>query len=178
MKIPFLFAVIFIGLLYIICPILLSIFFDNKKINKIIMWTLFSLFLVCLVLGVFTNLTIVDNYVLIKIYSTGSWANKSIGFRFDNLTLFDILINLIMLVPVGVVFELLYVYKNKNTNFWKEVLWFILIGFFCGFCIEFLQFVLPINREVQLSDVVFNALSCVLGGLYCMGLLKAFKKKE
>ena len=57
------------------------------------------------------------------------------------------------------------------------------MGVCVGVIIETLQFILPVNRVVQLSDVVYNALSSVLGFVFMgfifmlkMLITKIFKK--
>ena len=51
-------------------------------------------------------------------------------------------------------------------------------GFATGLLLEALQFVLPVYRSVQLSDVLLNALSVLIGG--GMGMLydKIFVKHK
>jgi len=54
--------------------------------------------------------------------------------------------------------------KQKNSKF--GILFAVIIGLLTGLFIETFQFILPVPRSVQLSDVVYNTISCVIGYLY------------
>lgn len=59
----------------------------------------------------------------------------------------------------------LYQYINRNTatKFWV----IFLAGFTFGLSIEILQYLLPLNRHFEISDLLFDMLGCLcaIGGL-------------
>lgn len=146
---------------YFILPFLIVGLIKNKKIKNIFIVIYLVLFLVVLFIGVFGKLDISLKNVIINLDFSSSWCNKPIRWAFENLTTFDVCINLFMLIPIGTVVA--YFFKKKK--FVVKLLLFALIGFVCGALIETLQFVLPVYRSVQLSDVVFNCISVVIGGI-------------
>ena len=67
-------------------------------------------------------------------------------------------------------------YKEKKYS----ILLALLIGLCTGSIIELFQFILPVNRSVQLSDIVYNGISGFLGGcyFYLLNLISTKKRKE
>ncbi len=169
---------IIMSLLYILCPIVLRLLIDKKKTNLILSLVLLFLFLIVLTLGVFTNCSVTYPSIKISFETSGVWASEHIRFNIFNLSIFDLCVNAIMLLPVGVIFTLFYYYKKPNFAVKKLFLWLFLIGFSCGLFIETMQFILPIERAIQLSDVLLNTISCVLGGVYFLILLKTKKRPD
>ena len=167
---------IIMSLLYIFCPIILRLLINKKKINMILSLVLFFLFLIVLTLGVFTNCSVFYPSIKISFETNGVWASEYIRFNIFYLSIFDIMVNSIMLLPVGVLFTLFYYYKRQNFTIKKLFLWLVLLGFLCGLFIETMQFILPIERAIQLSDVLLNTISCFIGGLYFLLLLQIKKK--
>lgn len=168
-------AIIMISL-YIICPIILRLTFKNKKVTIILLSIMATLFSIVLFIGVFTKVTVTQDVIKISLNSKGHWASETINFNIFNLSTFDLCVNTIMLIPFGVILALALNYRNKKMPFWKLLLLLFLCGILFGFMIELIQFILPIERAIQLSDVFLNAISCVIGGLYFTALLKI--KKE
>ena len=175
MKISTIFAALLMSSLYIICPILLRIFLYKKKFNKILALVLFGLFMIPLIIGVFANVSVSKENVIINFETNGLWASESINLNIFKLSVFDICINTVMLIPIGVVTTLFYYYKNEKFCFGRLMLRLLIMGLISGFLIELLQFILPIERSIQLSDVILNTISCTLGGIYFTLLLKIKK---
>ncbi|MGN0787510.1 MAG: VanZ family protein [Candidatus Onthoplasma sp.] len=147
---------------YFFLPFIILSCFKNEKIKKIIAIILLSLFIVILLVGTWGKLEIGKDVVRINFDFSGKFCDKKINFSFNNLQPFDIIVNLIMMIPIGMFVVMLY-----NKNFVKMMFLLLIVGFLSGFFIEFTQFVLPIQRNVQLSDVIFNMISVIMGGLIC-----------
>ena len=69
-----------------------------------------------------------------------------------------------MMFPVGF---LVYIFSKKH-RFIKT----ILIALILSFVIEFYQFMLPISRTTELTDLLFNGLSGIISAIYCYFLTK------
>lgn len=109
--------------------------------------------------------------------------NFSIGFDFTKpwfkfyFILFELapsntFINLSMFLPLGFI---VYVFAEKK-QFKKTIIFAICLSLF----VEFYQFALPIYRNTELTDILFNTLSGLISALYCHYLYKggAFKPKS
>ncbi len=76
-----------------------------------------------------------------------------------------------MLFPVG-----LFVFAISKRKPWQKLLLCLAVGALCGLIIETYQFILPIQRSVQLSDIILNAISALIGGFYAW-LIFSIKEK-
>ena len=174
MTISLIFAIIFCSVFYVGIPILLGVFYRQQKINRIFAIILLCLFLIVLSLGVFTNFSVKNNLIYINFDYSKAWASESLTFN-STISLFDFGVNFVMLMPIGVVFTLFSSYKEKFSIF-KNLLFSLLLGLGIGFGIELIQFILPIERSIQLTDVLLNAVSCLFGSLYFIIILKVRQK--
>lgn len=152
------------SILFAVCPIILSVLYKKEKINKIMANLLLILYVFALILGVFSSAEKKGGSLIIDFDFSAGWASESISFKFLKNKKFDTVVNLVLLFPVGVILSLFMFYKNKPIK--AQISWLFLTGLCGGLFIETMQFVLPIARAIQLSDVIYNMLSCVLGGLY------------
>lgn len=163
-----------VGMLsFFILPLFL-LFIRNKKLQKIICIVVICAYVIVLLAGVLCRIDITKQNVTIDLDFSGKFVSKPINLLFNHLTTFDIVINLLMLIPIGTYF----VFFNKNIKLLNTVLFSLLIGFCVGLCIETLQFILPVQRSVQLSDVVFNSISVLIGAMYGFLLICVKKKVE
>ena len=175
MVVPTWLAIIVVVILYAILPSLLCIFIKNDKLLFRLSLIYFLIFLVVLAFCVFTTVDIGKDFVTINIVNNGKWFSKKISFVFNN-DLKDILINLAMLFPVGFITGCWTRYKNKKFM----LIWAFVIGLCIGSIIEFGQFAFPIDRSVQLSDIVYNGLSGLIGGInyFLLNLIHKRKTKK
>lgn len=153
---------------FFILPFLLMKCFKTQKKQKMAIICAFCFYLIALFIGVWGKLEINSKITRLTFDFSKTWFSKSINWNFSNLSLFDTVVNLVMLIPVGI-FTSYFCHKK-----WKPLLFFaflLFVGLFCGIFIEVSQFVLPIPRSVQLSDIVFNSISVLLGGLIGMLLI-------
>lgn len=146
---------------FFVLPVLLVCLIKNKKVLNTIIWSVFGFYLLCLILGVWAKVGITRTKITISLDYSYGFCSESIRWGFNRLGFFDVWINLVMLIPVGV---MLAFYSKKN--FVKTLCWSLVIGLLLGFVIEAVQFILPVKRYIQLSDVVFNSISVVLGVLF------------
>lgn len=156
---------------YLVLPFLIWALIKNEKTKKIVTIILFSLYCVVLFVGVFGVISFSQGNVNIAFNFTNKWASKTINFGF-NITRFDLIINLVMLFPVGM-FAYFLLQKKK---LWLKLLLLVLVGALTGLLIETCQFILPIYRSVQLTDVLLNTVSVFAGGMLAWGFLAIIKK--
>ncbi len=140
---------------FVILPAFLKIFFGENKIVKGVNAVLLILFLISAFALTLGNVDIAQ-VVTINFEQSGEWFESEIYF-FNLMRTHDIIQNLLFMTPLGI-------FTYKSDRFWVSNLW---IAFACGaglgFVIEALQFILPIARYPQVSDVLFNGLSAIIG---------------
>lgn len=156
------FVLIIALLAYFVLPIFLLLI-KNKRAKNITLWCLFAIYACVLLVGVWAQVDVSKQFVNISFdFSTG-WANKQISWTFKNLTTFDICINLIMFIPVGMMVWI----KTDKLSWLKKLPTLLIVGLICGLFVEISQFILPVPRSVQFSDVIFNTISVLIGGIVC-----------
>ena len=82
--------------------------------------------------------------------------------------------NVIMMVPFSAV--VMWTFEEKLGNGWKKILWYggkITFGF--SLMIEMLQLLLRLGT-FQLSDIFYNTVGGMIGGLIYYGIMKARKR--
>jgi len=154
-------ALIVVAVCFLAIPTILMLCIKNKRALLVATCVLTAIFFVGLCICVFSQVTITPDNVTIEIISNGKWCAKSIDYSFK-VNKQDLLINLFMLFPMGA-FCIVFT-QHRNLKF--PILWGLMIGLIIGFLIETFQFILPVNRSVQLSDMVLNAASVVIGTIY------------
>lgn len=160
-----LFILIYVCLLCFL-PFLLVVFclksakkhiFYTKYI--IIVWSfIYSLFVFMLTL---TSVQIVDNYISFSLPNSASYFFANYSFA---LTAYNFIINFALCLPLGfIVFSAITINNALNNNycfpFTKKV---FLIGIILGTLIETLQAILPINRVVDICDIIFDGISTLI----------------
>ena len=83
-------------------------------------------------------------------------------------------VNVIMMVPFSTV--MMWTFEEKIGNGWKKILWYsgkIAFGF--SLMIEMLQLLLRLGT-IQLSDIFYNTVGGMIGGLMYYGIMKARKR--
>lgn len=154
-------AIILTVFCFIVLPVVLMLCIKNVKVLTIITCVMTIIFVGGLCVCVFATVSIGKDVVTIQFVNNGRWCAKTINF-FSILQKNDILINLCMLFPLGAFFVVLA--QQSNLKF--QLLWSLLAGLAVGLFIETWQFILPVNRSVQLSDAVFNAISVFIGATW------------
>ena len=171
MTFPIWLVILLGALCYLVLPVVIWSTIKNERIKRIVTIVLFSLYCVVLVVGVFGVIGFSQGNVSISFNFSNSWASKSINWGFK-ISTFDIVINLVMLFPVG----MLVYFLSQKKKFWVKVLLLVAFGFLSGLLIEACQFILPIYRSVQLSDVILNTISVFAGGMLAWGFLALANK--
>ncbi len=146
---------------YVVLPTAMLILIKDKSKVKILTAILTILYVVVLVLGVTSKVVFDAEHVVIKFEYGTDWCNKFINWNIFSGKLGDIAINIVLLFPLGATVNVF----SKGT-LGKVALKCAIVGCIVGLLIECSQFVFPVTRSVQLSDVILNTLSAVLGGLY------------
>ena len=153
----------------LILPTILFVLLKNKpKALKICAAVLFAVYLVFLFIGTTASISLKSGNVYIAFNFDKEWF--SMDFSWFGLTKINTLINLFLLFPVGFV---TYVFSNKH-QFLKTILFSLAISLI----IETYQFVLPIHRNTEVSDVIFNTLSGLISATYCEALNKILKRNK
>lgn len=160
MKISILIVIIAFVLFYIVLPLIIYLLARKTKVGKIIVVICSVLFGIVLFFGITSRVSIADKIVVIDFDYTNKWFNKTINFNIFDIDKIDFIINLSMLVPIGLV--VIYFNKRKLPN---KLLMLTLIGLMMGLALETLQYILPVYRTVQLSDIILNTFSVVIGGV-------------
>jgi len=162
-------AIILAVIFMLITPSVFLILFYNKTYLKWIILGFFMLYFGLLCIGVFGKIDIDAQSVGITFENNGPWFRVS-NFSWYSFDITNVLINLFMLFPLGAIFLGL---KQR-----KPLMKTILLAFCLSVFIEFMQFVLPINRTVEVTDILFNTISGIIGFIFFWLILKLFKKNN
>lgn len=159
-------AVGFVGV-----PAGLSLFSKNQKINKIMsiigMVGFSGLALLLTLPSVSFNL----HNVTINFQPQSPWFNRMLGWGFSITNLQDVLLNSVMLAPLGVMVTQHAKAKNKKRTILKS----FFAGLALGFVIEISQMILPFGRFPAVLDALLNGVSAGIG---CVCLHACHKIKE
>ena len=163
MKININLAIILISLLMVVLPTLLLIVLKkHQKALKTTAIVFAVVYFVMLFIGTTFKFKIIDDYVLVSADFSKEWF--SMRFLPYSFAKRNMLVNLVMMFPVGF---LVYIFSKKH-RFIKT----ILLALILSFVIEFYQFMLPISRTTELTDLLFNGLSGIISASYCYFLTK------
>lgn len=172
-KINTIFCLIFIMIFYFVFPLQIFSISNEKLQRKIFLIYLISFFSF-LTTGTIANIKISKVTISVSL-NLKNIKRKIFSTNFHNLPLSDIIINSLMLFPVGTSFNFLHL---KNKKFWTKIFLTIIVGALIGTTIETIQFILPINRVSQISDVVFNITSTIFGCCFSEILIKNNKNQS
>jgi len=149
-------------LMVVLPTIILIMLKKHKKALKITAIFLAVVYFVLLFIGTTFKFKIKGDFVLINADFSHEWFSmRFLPYSFAPRNVF---INLAMMFPVGF---LVYIF-SKNRRFLKTILFAFLLSIF----IEFYQFLLPVSRTTEITDVLFNTLSGIISAVYCHFLTK------
>jgi glycopeptide antibiotics resistance protein len=147
---------------YIIIPFLIVIFvllplilFVMNRLTKKLVYFFFFFYLLIVFIGVLFKIDIDKDIITIYFESSGKFLDLS-KFILYNFSFNNVFINICMFFPFGMYFFII---------FNKRFLYSFLCSFLLSFIIESLQLILPIQRTPELTDLLYNSLSGILG--YC-----------
>lgn len=167
--IPTLVILLVVLIVFTILPTALSLFLKNKKLDKIFsIIGIISFIILTLTLTLF-NTSLNMKVTKISFNPCSNWFNRPFNFKFWDVILNDLLINALMLAPLGV----MVTQKRKAENK-KSFIWSLLAGLMLGTFIEVSQAILPYGRFPALSDVILNTFSSMLG-CGCLNLCHKIK---
>lgn len=149
--------------LMIILPTILILSLKNHpKALKISAICLAVIYFALLFIGTTFRISIRNGNL--SVYPDFSRQWFSMNFLISSFHPVNLTINIILLFPLGfIVF-----FCTKQHPFFKTIIFTFLLSLF----IELYQFILPVPRTTELTDLFFNTLSGVLSGLYCKLLQK------
>ncbi len=169
MEINLILAIILGVIFIIILPsIAILVFINNKHILKILSIIAFILFIILLSVLVFGKVSLENGNIVLKFQTNNKWF--SMYFLWGSFTKSNILLNIVMLLPVGAFILCL----NTRHGFIKTILLSLLISV----VIEVLQFILPIQRTTEVLDLVLNTVSGIIGYAYFYFVFKLAKQYE
>ena len=157
----FYFLIMFI-LMFILPTILLITLKKHTKPLKILTIILSIAYFILLFIGTTFKISIKNNNLIIYPNFTNNWF--SMRFLLYSFAKRNILINIALLFPIGFIVQ---VFCKKN-KFLKTILYTFLLSLF----IELYQFILPVSRTTELTDILFNTLGGFLSAAYCYILRK------
>ena len=160
MKLPIILVVIGVFVFYLIVPMCIWFSARNSKVGKVLTIVFAIVNGTILFFGITSRIFFKEGMAIIKIDYSANWCDKTISFSLADVDKIDFLINIIMLIPVGLV----AVYFNRKSTINRFIM-LLVVGVMFGVGLETLQFVLPVTRSVQLSDVILNTISVVVGGM-------------
>ncbi len=157
---------------FVIFPFIVLLIKNEKSKKKVIIGA-FAIYVVLLIIGVTCKIDINIKYTTISYQSTSAWCSKYIYWDFSRASKWDFLINLFMLIPMGLFISYMAL---GNKSWWQKLIILFALGAGIGLMIETMQFILPIPRMVQLSDIILNATSTALGGMQYIIYIKIVDK--
>lgn len=167
--IPTLVILLVVLIVFTILPTTLSLFLKNKKLDKILsIIGIISFIILTLSLTLFDT-SFGKEITKINFEPCSNWFNRPFNFKFWDVIPNDLLINALMLGPLGV----MVTQKRKSENK-KSFLWSMLAGLMLGTFIEVSQAILPYGRCPALSDILLNTISSSLGCV-CLNLCHKIK---
>lgn len=157
MQINFTLAVIIFLILFLVFPtLMIVVFFNNKKVLKIVGIVCFVLYCVALACLVFGRVSIKNNVASLTFETNSKWFSSY--FIWGSFGKTNVIYNLIMFFPVSA----FIISQTKNKIFLKT----LLTSFIMTIIIESFQFILPIVRNTEVLDIVLNTISGIIGYLY------------
>ncbi|MBO5954556.1 MAG: VanZ family protein [Clostridia bacterium] len=150
-----------------VLPVIFLFTIKNNKLLKIIFAVMLGLYVVVLCIGVFADIEI-KSVISINSYHIPKDAEKIFHFNLLARKKRDLIINLLMFIPFG------FIFSNLFNKF--RVIKTLAIGAVFSIFIEFVQHFLPTVRTAQLSDIVLNIISCLIGALLFVGVNYLRKK--
>ena len=160
-------------LILVVPTILVLILKDRPKALRVCAICLMTIYFIILFIGTTFNISLKKGNLKIAADFSKNWF--SMRFLLYSFKPVNITINIALLFPLGFI---VYHFANKH-KFLKTILFSLLLSLF----IEFYQFMLPISRTTELTDLLFNTLGGTLSALYCkflekFGAFKSHKKSE
>ena len=150
--------------------ILVFVLKNNQKALKITTIVFACVYFACLFVGTTCTLDIDFKLTKIGFDFTEKWC--SIDFLLIDFRPGNMCVNLFMFFPLGFI---VYVFENNNP-FKKTIIFALCLSLF----IELYQFILPIYRNTELTDILFNTISGLISASTCNFLKTkgAFKPKK
>lgn len=149
-------------LMIILPTILILSLKNNPKALKISAICLAVIYFTLLFIGTTFRISIRNGNL--SVYPDFSHQWFSMNFLISSFHPVNLTINIILLFPLGfIVF-----FCTKKHPFLKTIIFTFLLSLF----IELYQFILPVTRTTELTDLFFNTSSGVISGLYCKILQK------
>lgn len=173
------FALLFAGMFLFFLPSFYMLKIKDKKLLRKMAKIYLVLYVLALFVGTIAEIGKIENCFYAKLIFDKPWFNAF--FLIANLSFDNVLINVFMFFPLGFLVyafssqKLLLVRDDKNLNNSQNIKIYtyshsffltILISFFASLLIETYQMILPIYRNSELADIVFNTLSGFVSATY------------
>ena len=171
MEINLTLAIIIVCLLFLVLPtIFMVVFFNKKRLLKVLGWIFFVVYIMSILVLVLGKVEIIGKKVFLTFLTQERWFK--INFLWADFGKANIFLNLVMLFPVSA-----FLFSQEYKNVFLKT---IIFSFCISLTIEFLQFVLPVNRCTEIFDICLNIFSGIIGYLFfeCINIfiIKVIKK--
>lgn len=150
-------VLVLLVIFFAVLPLIFLFSFKQEKHIKIAFSILLILYVVILCVGVFWDVKIKNGVISISSVIVPEDAQKHFNCSFLANRKSDFFINILMFIPFGFLLGSLF---NK-----QRVLKTSSIGLIATIMIEFVQYFMPSVRSAQLSDIILNFLSCLIGAV-------------
>ena len=134
-------------------PFFTFMLLKNKRVIKSLFIILTIFYSIVVLIGVLTNIQLGETIYIAKSVD----INRTFNFSPITRNVRDITINICMLAPLGF---LLGGIINKY-----KVIKSVTFGLILSIFIEVMQYILPIGRNAQLTDIILNTISALIGVL-------------
>jgi len=152
---------ILVPIFYIALPTILILTIKSNKTLRVASIVFLVIFLIALFLATTFDVYYTNTQVKVLFRFSGESMGKTIHWSVLPRGKRDFLINILMLIPLGAVICI-----NTKKKIVNRLIWAFVFGVITGTAIETIQYLLPVARTIQLSDVLLNTLSVVLGATY------------
>lgn len=160
-------CIILFALMFFVVPIVCYLMCPKEVLFKLRKFLL-ALYIVVLFIGITSHITFEGNVVHIDYVFTSTWCDKDMFWGFENLSVLDVVFNLLMLIPIGA-----YIASSpKERKPIFSILLACLVGMIVSLGIETVQYILPVDRTVEFSDTLFNTISAGLGAIMILAFVK------
>ena len=146
-------AVVF---MLIVPSILIIVLKNYPKVLKIITLVFSIFYFIALFVGTAAAIDINNNHFSLTFDFSKNWF--SLYFILFNFGIRNMLINIFMLMPLGFI---VYVFCNNH-----KIIKTVIFAFLVSLVIELYQFILPIARNTEITDIIFNTLGGFISAIY------------
>lgn len=136
----------------------------SKQVKNIIRFTLWVLLVEYLFVVALSTVIcrVTPLFTYAKLELTPFWTYWAVIEHVPGVSVWDIVLNVVLFLPLGFLVKLLYPFLSVGKMF--------LIAFICSFCIELNQYIFE-KGIAQVDDVIHNLIGSLIGWWVAKGIL-------